>query len=269
MGSFNSLSFLLSFLLLGTLEWGGLSREALAQGVVKKVCSRIEGIFVPCGGGGGGCGCPTRVSCDSPTFDFTCVSDYDGSEFTQTCPTCCFDDQCDAVKDTMECTQTKSICGQSCRGTKARTSCSGGCNTYKESIFTLAVFKTTNECLEERETETFSCASAGSSDGCNCSCRQSGDSCQPSSTGTCGPGQCSCGKTGVMKSVNCLKYKRVCERMDTKPCRVVDMTIPKVPGPNCDCVCPSDFVPSPPEILMLPLCGGSSTCTPGECLNCK
>lgn len=270
MANFRRLIFLLGYFILG-IGWGENQDIGIAfgQGVVNKVCSRIEGLFIPCGGGGGGCGCPTKISCDTPSFDYTCTSSYDGSPITQSCPTCCFEDKCDAIKDSMECTKTVAICGQVCKGTKDRTSCSGTCTNYKEKSYTVAVTKTTSECLESRQVETFSCASAGSSDGCNCSCRQGSTSCQVSSTGTCSTGQCSCGKVGVMQTTVCTKYKKVCDRVDTVPCRVPDQSVGQVPGSNCSCNCPPDFVQSPPEVLKLPFCGTNTSCTVGECLNCN
>ncbi len=234
-----------------------------------KPCSRIEGLYVPCGGGGGGCGCPTKESCTEPTFEHTCTSPYDGSQITQSCPTCCFTTKCDEIKDTMECRSSKSICGKTCQGTLARTDCPNtSCPTYKASSYTRAVYKTTSECLEEREYEIFECSSSGSADGCTCNCQKSGNGCQVVSSGICNGGQCSCGKTGSQVVKECVKYKQVCDRVDTVNCKVVDKQFPKVGGSGCSCVCPPDYTPSPPDVVNLPACGTSTTCTPGACTNC-
>jgi hypothetical protein len=251
------------------LVLSGLQPSFAADPVVEKPCARIEGLYVPCGGGGGGCGCPSKNSCTETTFPVTCTSSYDGATITENCPYCCFDTKCEEVSKTLECNQSKSICGQACKGTKARTTCGNfTCTNYIEGSYTRKQIKTTSDCLEEIEVETFECNSAGSADGCTCNCQKSGNGCNVVSTGICNGSQCSCGKTGVNVNKQCVKYKQVCASVETIKCKIPNGSMEQVPGPDCSCKCPDSFLPTPGSISNLPNCGTSTTCTPGECVNC-
>ena len=240
--------------------------EPIAAQEVSKPCSRIEGVYVPCGGGGGGCGCPTKNDCSAKTFERSCTSSYDGSIINVTCPTCCFESECNAVKNSIVCNKSRTICGQSCKGTLPRPpeSCNSDCVRWEQSSYT-DIETTPGECLEYGEREEFSCNSSGSSDGCTCSCIKSGSSCIAKSSGNCG-GQCSCGKTGSTMVKYCIKSETLCVGTKTIACKKVKQTLRQIPGPDCNCVCPPEFTPSDNSILTLPPCKQSASCNPGQAI---